>query len=196
MIPALHPVPLSGGTSPSLHRYPRIIVACLTAAFTYVFLANAWLGDDAYITFRAVWNVLHGYGPVFNPGERVQAFTHPLWFLIMIPAHAVTGEFFFTSLAISYGFSLAAVLTVVRSTRHLWSGAIGFLWLLSSKAFVDSAAGTVLRTFLRLDRRTSVRQQPATVRVGGRIRLRQSDRQHPAVRGAARVAGHPGVAWA
>jgi arabinofuranosyltransferase len=95
------------------------------------------LATTRYITFRAVWNVLHGYGPVFNPDERVQAFTHPLWFLVMIPAHAITGEFFFTSLAISYGFALAAVLTVVRSTRHLWSGAIAVLWLLSSKAFVD-----------------------------------------------------------
>jgi arabinofuranosyltransferase len=102
-----------------------------------VFLANAWLGDDAYITFRAVWNLLHGYGPVFNPGERVQAFTHPLWFLVMTAAHAITRDFFFTSLAVSYAFSLAAVLTVVKSTRHLWSGVVAVLWLLSSKAFVD-----------------------------------------------------------
>ena len=26
--------------------------------------------------------------PVFNPGERVQAYTHPLWFLVMTAAHA------------------------------------------------------------------------------------------------------------
>ena len=83
-------------------------------AFTYIFLANAWLGDDAYITFRVAWNALHGYGPVFNPGERVQAYTHPLWFLVMTAAHAVTREFFFTSLVVSYGFALAALLTVVK----------------------------------------------------------------------------------
>jgi hypothetical protein len=28
--------------------------------FTYVFLANAWLGDDAYITFRVVDNFVCG----------------------------------------------------------------------------------------------------------------------------------------
>ena len=64
--------------------------------FTYVFLANAWMGDDAYITFRSVWNFVHGYGLTFNPDERVQAYTHPLWMLVVSAAHFVTREFFFT----------------------------------------------------------------------------------------------------
>jgi len=115
----------------------RLVTICLTAAFTYIFLANAWLGDDAYITFRVAWNALHGYGPVFNPGERVQAYTHPLWFLVMTAGHAVTREFFFTSLVVSYGFALAAILTVVKSARDVAGGAVAFLWLMSSKAFVD-----------------------------------------------------------
>ncbi len=51
----------------------RSSLAFLLAAFTYIFLVNAWLGDDSYITFRVVWSFVHGYGPVFNPGERVQA---------------------------------------------------------------------------------------------------------------------------
>jgi arabinofuranosyltransferase len=74
---------------------------------------------------------------VFNPGERVQAYTHPLWFLVMTAANGVTREFFFTSLALSYGFALAAVLTVVRSARDIAGGAVAFLWLVSSKAFID-----------------------------------------------------------
>jgi arabinofuranosyltransferase len=115
----------------------RLVVICLTAAFTYIFLANAWLGDDAYITFRVVWNLLHGYGPVFNPGERVQAFTHPLWFLVLTAANGLTREFFFTSLVVSYAFALAAVLTVVNSARDIGGGAVAFLWLVSSKAFID-----------------------------------------------------------
>ena len=136
MIPALHPERVFDAP-PASHEHRRIALAFLTAAFTYVFLANAWLGDDAYITFRVVWNLLHGYGPVFNPGERVQAFTHPLWFLVMTAAHGITRDFFFTSLAVSYAFSLSAVLTVVKSTRDPWSGVVAILWLLSSKAFVD-----------------------------------------------------------
>ena len=51
----------------------RLVRASLLVLFTYVFLANAWLGDDAHITFRAVWNLVHGYGFTYNPDERAQA---------------------------------------------------------------------------------------------------------------------------
>ena len=109
----------------------------LAAIFTYVFLANAWLGDDAYITFRVVWNLLHGYGPVFNPGERVQAYTHPLWMLLMSVASGITREFFFTALAVSYALVLATVIRVARSVQFAAGAIAATLVLLSSKAFVD-----------------------------------------------------------
>ena len=69
--------------------------------FTYVFLANAWIGDDAYITFRVVDNFINGYGLTFNPDERVQAYTHPLWMLLLSAAYAVTSNLFYTTLALS-----------------------------------------------------------------------------------------------
>ena len=50
----------------------RLVRASLLLLFTYVFLANAWMGDDAYITYRVVWNFVHGYGLTFNPDERVR----------------------------------------------------------------------------------------------------------------------------
>ena len=129
-----HPSPTSATHTLDQDAERWTITATVAIAFTYIFLANAWLGDDAYITFRVVWNFLNGYGPVFNPGERVQAFTHPLWMGVIAAAHAVTREFFFTVLAVSYAFSLATVLLVARSVRH---AVVCALLLLSSKAFVD-----------------------------------------------------------
>lgn len=123
--------------APAVGHHRRAITAFLIAVFTYVFLANAWLGDDAYITFRVVWNLLNGYGAVFNPGERVQAYTHPLWMLLITAAHLVTREFFFTALVVSYGCALAAVLVVVGSAGRLTAGVAVFALLLSSKAFID-----------------------------------------------------------
>ncbi|MGB9624562.1 MAG: hypothetical protein ACPMAQ_06825, partial [Phycisphaerae bacterium] len=55
----------------------------LLAAVGCVFW-RAWACDDAFITFRYVANCLAGYGPVFNVGERVQGFSHPLWFLLLL----------------------------------------------------------------------------------------------------------------
>jgi arabinofuranosyltransferase len=122
---------------PATARTRRVTEAFLIAGFTYIFLANTWLGDDAYITFRVVWNFLHGYGLVFNPGERVQAYSHPLWMFVIAAAHAVTREFFFTALAVSYGFALAAALVVMRRATSVAGAAVVFLWLASSKAFID-----------------------------------------------------------
>ena len=132
---------LGAGTTsplPALAARERVhLQVFVIAAFTYLFLANSWLGDDAYITFRVVWNFLHGYGPVFNPGERVQAYTHPFWMLVLSAAHGVTREFFFTALAVSYGFAIVAVLRVIRSAPSLAGGALAAMTLFSSKAFID-----------------------------------------------------------
>ena len=55
------------------------VVLLLCLVFMAVLLRTAWLGDDAFITFRTVMNVTHGHGLTFNIAERVQSYTHPLW---------------------------------------------------------------------------------------------------------------------
>jgi arabinofuranosyltransferase len=40
---------------------------------------HRWVSDDAFINFRIVDNLVHGHGPVFNAGERVEAGTSTLW---------------------------------------------------------------------------------------------------------------------
>ena len=111
--------------------------ASLFVIFTYVFLANSWIGDDAYITFRVVDNFINGYGLTFNPDERVQAYTHPLWMLLLSAVYAVTADLFYTTLALSYVLCVAALAVVVRFFDDLWRSALFLALLLSSKAFVD-----------------------------------------------------------
>ncbi|HMG28265.1 MAG TPA: hypothetical protein VKH36_15795 [Acidimicrobiia bacterium] len=42
-----------------------------------------WISDDGFINFRYVDQIRHGNGPVFNAGERVEAFTSPLWLALL-----------------------------------------------------------------------------------------------------------------
>jgi len=44
------------------------------------------LFDDAMISMRYAWNLAHGNGLVWNPGERVEGFTNLLMTLLMAPA--------------------------------------------------------------------------------------------------------------
>lgn len=45
------------------------------------------LFDDAMISMRYAWNLSHGNGLVWNPGERVEGFTNPLWVGFMALFH-------------------------------------------------------------------------------------------------------------
>jgi hypothetical protein len=81
--------------STPVRRQDSIVVIGIFAAFTYLFLSNSWIGDDAYIMFRVVDNFVSGYGLRWNTVERVQAFTSPLWVFVLSPFYAVTREVFF-----------------------------------------------------------------------------------------------------
>ena len=60
---------------------------CLAALFfglgCFLILRKAWVSEDAFITLRHIENFIDGLGPVFNVNERVEGFTHPLWFAIV-----------------------------------------------------------------------------------------------------------------
>lgn len=51
--------------------------------------ALRWVADDGYITLRVVDQLMHGNGPVFNAGERVEASTSTLWVYVLAIADAV-----------------------------------------------------------------------------------------------------------
>ena len=71
----------------------------------FILVRNLWVSDDAFITLRTVSNFLQGYGLVWNAGERVQVFTHPLWMFLLIPFDLFIEDplyvFYIPSLALS-----------------------------------------------------------------------------------------------
>ncbi len=110
----------------------------LFAAAAVVFVRTAWLCDDAYITLRTISNFVAGFGPRFNVAERVQAFTHPLWFLLETPFFALSHESFYTSIAVSLVVSLLAVGWLITwPGASLGSAALAIWLLLLSRSFVD-----------------------------------------------------------
>src|SRR5690242_15013574 len=102
----------------------RLVLISGFALFTYVFLANSWVGDDAYITFRVVDNFINGYGLRWNVAERVQTYTNPLWMLLMSAAYVVSHVVYYTSLALSFLCCTAAFWILVRSFPRLRQAAL------------------------------------------------------------------------
>jgi arabinofuranosyltransferase len=54
---------------------------------------HRWMDEDAFINFRIVDQVFAGHGPVFNAGQRVEAFTSPLWLGVLVAGRATLGSF-------------------------------------------------------------------------------------------------------
>ena len=91
-----------------------------TAILAAVALRLAWVGDDAYITLRTVENLCDGHGPVWNVGERVQTYTHPLWLLVLTCGRLLTGECYFATIALGAVGTVAAAFLLLRAAGGPW----------------------------------------------------------------------------
>lgn len=88
------------------------------AAFAH---ALSYLGhgpcDDDYIAYRYARNLVEGFGPVFNAGERVEGFSAPGWMLLI-------------AMGLKLGFDPASVSIVVSAVcAGVCAWAIARLWL-------------------------------------------------------------------
>jgi len=77
-------------TAPAPRPLALALLLASLAALLWLVFQRAWIGEDAFITFRTVDQFVHGNGLRWNPDERVQAYTHPLWMLACIPFYAAT----------------------------------------------------------------------------------------------------------
>ncbi len=126
-------------------------VLLVVALLLFVVVRKAWVTDDAYITFRAIKNLFDGYGPVWNVGERVQVFTHPLWMMAMSAAHALTREFFYAAITLNLALTLAAAMVLAFRLARSWSAAcLGLGLLAASRAFTDFATSGLENALLHL----------------------------------------------
>ncbi|MDY6991995.1 MAG: hypothetical protein SVR94_05235, partial [Pseudomonadota bacterium] len=120
--------------------YPKLSLKTISlmGLLLWVLIRTAWVGDDAYISFRTIDNFIHGYGLRWNIDERVQTYTHPLWLLLLSGFYFLTQEIYFTSLVISLILTLVTVyILLVKIAQSEVAALLAFIILLFSKAFID-----------------------------------------------------------
>jgi hypothetical protein len=85
------------------------------------------LFDDAMISMRYAWNVSHGSGLVWNPGEYVEGYTNPLWTLVMSPSTYLLDKSsaVLAIQVLGVVLMLANAYLVMLIAEHLFSGEIG-----------------------------------------------------------------------
>ena len=116
----------------------KLLICILTAIFFVVLVKTAWISDDSAITLRTVLNFLNGYGPRFNLDERVQAFTHPLWFLLLSGGALVFKNVFASAFILSIIISIIAFwLLLSKFSKNYFIVLLIGSGLTFSKAFID-----------------------------------------------------------
>jgi arabinofuranosyltransferase len=113
-------------------------VVLLLVIYLVFVIRGAWLCDDIYITLRTVHNFVHGHGLTWNPDERVQAYTHPLWMFVLAGTYLALDNAYWAALLPSLVFSLlTALLVAFRLARTPLAAVLALALLLLSKAFTE-----------------------------------------------------------
>ncbi len=105
-------VAASDRTSDARH----LVLAFVLAAFAVVLLRTAWITDDAYLTLRTVEHAASGHGLRWNIADRTQVADSPLWLLVLLAGRLLTGETYFTTLAVSIALSLVTLRLIAGQT--------------------------------------------------------------------------------
>ena len=118
----------------------RLPVFILVLVFAFFAIASArslvWTCDDAFISFRNADNLVQGNGLVFNPGERVESYTNPLW-TVLVAGFMAAGV---SALDAAAGLGIVAyLLLAVALTGWTWSRAAA-----ETRIFLPLAAFLVL----------------------------------------------------
>ncbi len=136
-----------------------LLFACIYAGeLAYIFSLTPDPCEDAYITFRFSKNLADGNGPVFNPGERVEGYSNPLWMFSIAMARKLGLDMVSYSRAAGALFNTLALLLVwyipwrwfaVRGPASL-AGPVLYLLCLPLQFYAASGLETSLYTFLVL----------------------------------------------
>ncbi|RMD87702.1 MAG: hypothetical protein D6808_00995 [Candidatus Dadabacteria bacterium] len=118
--------------------HSRQITAFYLIVAATVILINSWICDDAFITMRSVEQVFAGNGPRWNPHERVQAFTHPLWFIVLLFARLFSKDPIIVPITVGALCSLSALFVLFKSVKFSPEKCLMTLALaLSSRTWID-----------------------------------------------------------
>jgi hypothetical protein len=156
-------------------RWPLYIGLILLSFLLFGAVAAIFISytvDDAFITFRYARNLVAGFGPVFNPGERVEGYTTFLWMLLMSAGLALGTDPVILSKVLGLTCGLATIGVTMAMARYtsdrLWRVAIlaGLLLATSVDLALNSVTGLETTFFTLLITAAIARQMHEEQRGG------------------------------
>ena len=105
-----------------------------------IFLKNAWVAEDAFIILRSVDQFLLGHGFRWNPHERVQVYTSPLWYLLIIASTTFCKTLYLNLIGLSLLLHITLLSVMAVLIKNIWRWLAAVLLLTLSQGFFDFTA--------------------------------------------------------
>lgn len=81
---------------------------------------HRWMEDDGFINLHVVQQIMAGNGPVFNGGQRVEAFTSPIWLFMLVVGHVILPiQMEWTAVALGIACSVAGLALAIAGAAIL-----------------------------------------------------------------------------
>jgi hypothetical protein len=143
--------------SVKVRRLQWLVLAVPVVSFAVAGWTHRFIGEDGFIYLRVVRQIRSGHGPVFNTGERVEAFTGPLWVGMLALGDLVTPvRLEWLAVVLGLAGSTAGIVMAIAGSRRLVTateddaafllpfGVLVFVVLTPSWLFATSALETGL----------------------------------------------------
>ncbi|MBN1313205.1 MAG: hypothetical protein JXB30_17485 [Anaerolineae bacterium] len=127
-----------------------MLIILVAATITVVLTADFWhyTQDDVFITYTYSRNIAQGQGFVFNPGERVQGTTTPLYTLLMAGVYLLNPDLLHAGNMLSAVFLVLAcglAISLVQTELSVYSRfAIAIILVTSPLVYVSFGMETLL----------------------------------------------------
>ncbi len=105
-----------------------------------LFIKNAWAAEDSFILLRSVDQFLHGNGFRWNPHERVEVYTSPLWFLLVVANTFLCKDLYLNIISLSLVLHVALLAVMAKLFVNVWRWIAAVVLLSLSQAFFDFTA--------------------------------------------------------
>jgi hypothetical protein len=77
---------------PERSPIPLALAAAILGLIAHAALLRGFWSDDAFITYRYARNIAAGAGAVFNPGQRVEGFSNPVFTLLLAAVYRLVPD--------------------------------------------------------------------------------------------------------
>jgi len=104
-----------------------IVIAAIVVFLLHCAVYLQYTVDDSLISYRFARNWAEGFGPVYNPGERVEGYTCFGWVALLAAAHRVGLDMESTSKAMGIAAGVVCILAAAALSRRLLDGRSTYL---------------------------------------------------------------------